>query len=160
MVSPLLTSFFAESFVFANFLHAPGSAGASVVTPDAGVTLRTVDVSLFPNFAAMVALSARGVVSTGPTVLSAGITRVEIVASASPTMSSPVVVKDSGVVVQDAIGDTVFLECSDDDVQALGATYRYVAVRVTTSHADDQALAAYISRPIFPRAGLTAGAIS
>jgi hypothetical protein len=126
--------------IFANqkiqmFDHDPGATTAIIVSPDGGTTKRTVDGRDAENFA----------VIAKPTIVGGnGIVKLEIIASASSDMSSPVVVKDSGAVVADSLNDYVALECSMAEVRHLGAGLRYLAGRITMATATDEAAATYI----------------
>lgn len=48
-----------------------------------------------------------------------------------------VIAAHSDPTVADAAGDQVFLEISAEQLRALGASYRYVAVEIDNDHADD-----------------------
>jgi hypothetical protein len=143
--------------VFANqaiamFLHVPNSTNATIVSPDAGTNKIGVDLRDFGNFAALAMLSAK----TGN-----GITKFEIVASATADFAAVTVVKDSGVVAADALADYVALECSAEEVRQLGADLRYVAGRLTLANSSDRAVVTYIrSTPRFAKSALTANYIS
>jgi len=145
------------------FDHDPNSTSASVVTPDAGTTERWVDMRDYSSFAALAMSSAL----TGN-----GISLLEIVAnSESDGSDTSVVIKTSGAVLCDAVGDYVVEECtaeevaqeSADAIEAATITnqLRYVAARVTVANAADEAAVTYIqSDPRFAEAGLTADTIS
>lgn len=132
--------------------HDPGATSAIITSPDGGTTIRTLDLKDYSNFA----------VQARPTVVGGnGITKLEILASAASTMSSPVVVKDSGAIQADSLNDTVFLECTAEEVVQLGESLRYVAARLTMATSTDEANVTYLStQPRFPRSGLTATAIT
>lgn len=92
-----------------------------------------------------------------------GMTKLEIIASAAADMSSAVVVKDSGTIAADAVGDHYTVECLRSEVMQLatdeGAALRYVAPRVTLQNGADVVVASCIRfDPIAPesrRSGLT-----
>lgn len=89
-----------------------------------------------------------------------GITKLEIIASAASNGSSPVVVKDSGTVAADAVGDQVALSCTAEEIAQLGtdnsAELRYVALRVTNNNAADECVLTYIrTKPRFAYEDLT-----
>lgn len=84
-----------------------------------------------------------------------GITKLEIIASAAATMTSPTVIKDSGAIQADALNDNYKLECIAEEVQNELPGARYVAARITMATATDEATVTYIADPVFPRSGLT-----
>jgi hypothetical protein len=133
--------------------HDPGATTAIVVSPDGGTTKRTVDMRDFSRFGVGAAITVLG---TG-----GAITKLEIIASAASDMSSPVVVKDSGTVDADAVGDWLFEECTAEEIAQLaseaGVRYRYVAGRLTMDAADAEACVVYLAGGArFPRKDLTA----
>lgn len=130
--------------------HDPGGTTAILAAPDGGTTIRYLDMKDYACFA----------VQVRPTIITTSLTKVEIVASAATSFSSVVVVKDSGAVVADSLNDTVFLECTDSEVVALGATLRYVAARITTTTSTDEANVTYVAIPKRKVSGLTATAIT
>jgi hypothetical protein len=110
-----------------------------------------VDMSLFENFSA----TAMAAALTGD-----GITKVEIIASATDNGASPEVIKDSGTVAADAVGDHVNLECTAEEIRQIGVeegkNLRYVAVRVTAANAADVVAYTYIRTGArFQKSGLT-----
>lgn len=153
-----LTSFarlFANAFI-KGYDHDPGATTAIVTSPDGGTTKRYLDMSLYGGFA---------VYATPTALTGAGITKVEIVASETVDMTTVTVVKDSGTVVADALGDFVVLECTAAEVaqlgEAAGLNLRYVGARITEANAADEAHVVYIGYdPKFPRAALTATTIA
>lgn len=80
------------------------------------------------------------------TVGTGAISLVEIVASTSSDMSSPVVIKSSAVTDADAVGDQVALEINAAEVSDKGDTLRYVAGRLTQATAGDEACVAYVAQ--------------
>jgi hypothetical protein len=130
--------------------HDPGGTTAILAGPDAGTTIRYLDMKDY----SVVGVQVR------PTIITTSLTRVELVASATTAFSSVVVVKDSGAVVADSLNDTVFLECTDAEVIQLGDTLRYVAARITTTTSTDEANVTYIGIPKREYRGLTATAIT
>lgn len=116
--------------------HDPGATTAVIVSPDGGTTIRTVDMSLFTRFfvQAMATIIGGG-----------GLTLLEIIASAASDMSSAVVVKTSGTIAADAVGDVANLECDVKELAALGSDLRYVAARLTMATATDEAAVVYIA---------------
>jgi hypothetical protein len=95
-----------------------------------------------------------------------GLVKLEIVASdASDGSTNVTVIKDSGTVAADAVGDYVALECTAEEImqlgRAAGVALRYVAARVTNHHAGDDTALTYIRHGArFPQTGLTASYIS
>lgn len=134
--------------------HDPDATTAKLCSPDGGTTIRYIDMSQFRSL--MV-----GVMSNALT--GAGVTLLEIVADETVAFSAPVVVKTSGVLAADAVGDNAFLECSADELAALGAAnskdLRYVAARITEANAADEAVVLYVAKGRFPHDGLTANHI-
>lgn len=137
--------------------HDPGTTNALMVSPDGGTTKRSVDMSGYDGFA----LAVFNSVSTS----SSGPTKIEIVAAEDSAMSSNLtVIKDSGTLASTHVGDTMFLECTAAEIQALGAptglALRYVAGRITCSNAGDECVATYIRHtPVFAGLDLTANYI-
>lgn len=130
--------------------HDPGATTAIVTSPDGGTTLRYVDMSVFRHFAAVALV----------TIPAAGaLTLLEIIASEATTMASPEVIKTSGTIAADAVGDWAMEECSAEEVAAIGATagksLRYVAARLTMSNAGAEAVVTHIALPVYPRRDLT-----
>lgn len=152
MASAVSTERFFSRQSLAAYDHDPGATSAIVCSPDGGTTKRTLDLANYGGFA----------VIAKPTVVGGGgLTKLEIIASASSDMSSPVVVKDSGTVAADALDDFVALECDAAEVKHLGSTLRYVAARLTMATGTDEAAVVYIgTEPRYARTGLTATTIS
>lgn len=135
--------------------HDPGATSAVLASPDGGTTIRYADLRDYEVF---------GVMARPTIVAGTGLTKLEIVASASTAMTSEVVVKDSGAVAGDSLNDVVFLECTAEEVAQLGAeagvAYRYVAARLTMGTGTDEANVTYIGVPKRPVTGLTATSIT
>ena len=130
--------------------HDPGVTAAVITSPDGGTTLRVVNMARVTDFAA-VAMT---------TIPAAGaLTLLEIIASAAAAMTSPEVIKTSGAVLADAVGDTVVLECSAEEVAQIASStdkrFQYVAARLTMSNAGAEAVVTYISMGQFAVNGLT-----
>src|SRR3990167_6102410 len=103
MASPQASDKIATRHAFKVWDHDPDSASATIVTPDASTTVRMEDMRNYGGFA---------VIATNGALTGAGITKVEIVASDdSAGATNLTVIKDSGTVAADALGDWVFLEC-------------------------------------------------
>lgn len=94
-----------------------------------------------------------------------GMTKLEILASASSDGSSPEVVKDSGTIAADAVTDVQVLECIEQELGYLGASagkdLRYVAARVTLHNSGDiVSLTNVLGDAKNAQSGLTATAIA
>lgn len=133
--------------------HDPGGTSATIVTPDGGTTERIWDMREFECF---------GVLAMSTVLAGNGITKVEIVASDSADMSTNLtVVKDSGTIAADAVGDQAWLECHQSELaqlstdNAISPGLRYVAARITCQNAGDEAVVLYEGKPKRPRDGLT-----
>ena len=138
--------------------HDPGDTNADVVTPDGGTTERWVDMRDYESFA---------VVAMSSALTGNGISKLEIVANTlSDGTGTTVVIKDSGAVVADAVGDFVVEECTAEELAQEGADnsniiLRYVAARLTVANGADEAVVTYIrATPRFAADGLTADTIA
>lgn len=135
--------------------HDPGSTSAIIASPDGGTTVRYLDMKDYEAF---------GVMARPTIVGGSGLTKVEIIASASAAMTTETVIKDSGTVAADSPNDVVFLECTAEEVaQAAtdaGVALRYVAARLTQATNTDEANVTYIGVPRRPVSGLTATTIT
>lgn len=119
-----------------SFDHDPGATTAIITSADGGTTKQYEDMSVFTKFMAI----------AKPTIVAAGgLTKLEIVASTDAAFTTPVSVKDSGTVAADALNDNVVLECTAEELKALGASLRYVAARLTMATATDEACVTYIA---------------
>lgn len=136
MASAVTTSKLFSEMKIQMFDHDPGATTAIITSPDGGTTKRVADMRDYEYFGVLAALTVIG--------SSSGITKVEIVAATDSAITTPVVVKDSGTVDADAIGDYVALECTVEELAALGSGLRYLAARITCSHAGDEACVTYI----------------
>ena len=105
-----------------------------------------VDMSLYGLFMALVAL-----------VSGTGVLTFRIMASASSDGSSPVEVKTHATPTEaDAEDDNLALECSSEELAALGTDLRYVSVEMDMDAADDICAVTYIrTQPRFAKSGLT-----
>lgn len=128
--------------------HDPGATTAKLVSPDGGTTVRYIDMATFEG----------AVVAAYPTAIGGGgLTKLEIVAATDAAFTTPVVVKDSGVIAADALGDWAMLECTAEEVAHLGAGLRYVTGRLTQGTATDEAVVVLMGiGPRFGTADLTA----
>jgi hypothetical protein len=110
-----------------------------------------VDLSLFGLFLATATLvSGTGVLTFRilASAAAAGTSSVEVKAHAAPTDA-------------DAAGDMLVLECSAQELAALGTDLRYVSVEMDCDHADDIVAVTYTRlQPKFAYADLTADYIS
>lgn len=132
--------------------HDPGGTSATIVSPDGGTTKRTLDMSLYGRFGVAAMISVLGT--------SGALTKLEIIASAAADMSSPEVIKDSGTVDADAVGDQLFEECTAEEVADIAASsgkaLRYVAGRITMDAADAECVVYYEGAcPRYPKENLT-----
>lgn len=149
MASAVATEKLFATHKIAMYDHDPGATTAVIVSGDAGTTKRYVDGRDAENFA-VIAMTTIGDMS-----------KLEIVASSDAAFTSPVVVKDSGAVVADAVGDYVALECTMAEVAPLGADLRYLAGRITMDTATDEAAVTYIQTGLrFAKSGQTATTIA
>lgn len=136
--------------------HDPGSTNAKLVGPDGGTTIRYIDMRDYSRFA---------VLATPTAGTTCSITKLEIVGSADTTFGSVTVIKDSGTIAADALGDYAIQECTAEEVADVGARagvdLRYVAGRLTQGgNADNEAVVIYLARPRWPHSGLSATTIA
>ena len=150
MASPQDSQYFGANFKVEMWDHDPGGTSATVVTPDGGTTERWVDMRDY----AKVCIAAMSSTLTGN-----GITKLEIVAADDTAGTNLTVIKDSGTVAADAVGDWVKEECTAEEVAQesadAGATLRYVAGRLTVANSADEAVVTYIALPRHPQLNLT-----
>lgn len=151
MASAVSTEKIGSEIYLHSFDNDPGATSATLAGPDGGTTIRYLDMKDY---------STVGVLVKPNIVGGTGVTKVELVASATVAFSSVTVVKDSGTVAGDSLEDNVFLECSDAEVIQLGATLRYVAARVTHGTNTDESTVTYIGIPKRNVTGTTATAIT
>ncbi len=121
-------------------------------------TYTFVDMRDYENFAIGIVTSILG--GTGPTTF-------EIVADAdSDGGDGNVVIKAHALgSLPNAVGDVVWLECTAEEIKALGVTnskaLRYVALNLDANHNDDEVAMVYIRGGArFPQDGLTADVVS
>lgn len=153
MASALSVEYFGSRLDIAAYDHDPGATTAVLCSPDGGTTIRYYDMRDYRKFA----------VVAKPTIVGGGgLTKVEIVASATTAFSSVTVIKDSDTVAADALDDFVFLECTAEEIAhlATSADLRYVAARLTNATATDEVAVFYIGEPIREVSGLTATTIA
>lgn len=151
MASAVATQHIRSKWQIQMWDHDPGATTAVIVSADGGTTPRVVDCSVVRKFGVAAAISVLG---TG-----GAITKLEIIASAASTMSSEEVIKDSGTVDADAVGDWLMEECTMEEVAHIASTsgkrLRYLAGRITMDAADAEAVAVYLIEPDAPRLDLT-----
>lgn len=131
--------------------HDPGATSATLAGPDGGTTIRYVDMGAYENLMVVVKPNVVG---------GGGLTKLELVASATAAFSSVTVVKDSGTVAGDALDDNVVLECTAQELTQLGESLRYVAARLTMATGTDEATVTYIAAGGREYNNLTATAIA
>jgi len=133
--------------------HDPDGTSATIVSGDGGTTLQVVSLDDYENF---------GVMAMSSALTGAGISKLEIIAcDASNGTGNITVIKDSGAVVADAVGDYVWQECTAQEVAQLSTTAKFVGGRITVANAADEAVVAYVRTcPRFATSGLTATSIS
>lgn len=150
MASPTTTDRVRSNFLFQVWDHDPGVTDATLVSPDGGTTIRYVDMRDYSDFAVIAA----------PTVFNDDLTKLEIVASATTAFSAVTVIKDSGALTADAIGDWAIQACTAAEVAQEGADagveLRYVAGRLTHANGSDESLVIYFGIPNNPNLDLTA----
>ncbi len=151
MVSAVATEKIGSGIYLHSYDNDPGGTTAILAGPDGGTTIRYLDMKEYDFMGVLVKPNIVG---------GTGVTKVELVASATVAFSTVVVVKDSGAVAGDALEDNVFLECSAEEVVQLGATLRYVAARITHGTSTDESTVTYIGIPKRKYTGLTATAIT
>jgi hypothetical protein len=156
MASPQASEKLFANQVIQMWDHDPDGTSAAVVTPDAGTTERWVDMRDAESFA---------VLAMSSTLTGAGITLLEIVAADDTAGTNITVIKTSGAVVADAVGDYVVEECTASEVRQesedAGATLRYVAGRITVANSADEAVVTYIRSGLrFANSGDTADTIA
>ena len=151
MASEVATDKIACKALFEMWDHDPNSTAAKVVTPDASTTERWVDMKSYHNFAV-------GAMSS--TLTGNGITLLEIVAADTALQSdtSLTVIKTSGTVACDAVGDWAFLECNAEEIAHLASTYdlRYITARITLANAADEAVVVFYAEAKNPHDAVTA----
>lgn len=140
MASTVATQHLASTLRIQPYDHDPGATSATLCSPDGGTTIRYWDLRDYRHFGALIS----------PKIMGGDITLFEIVASATVAFSAVTVVKATAVIALDADDDYAFLECTDDEVQYLGSTLRYVAARITNATGTDEAVVTYIGTPKNP----------
>lgn len=151
MASSLTTNILRMAQKLEMWDHDPGGVTAAVTTPDGGTTERWFDMSKFGAFFAAAMSSA---------LTGAGFTLLELVGASDAAGTDLAVIKTSGALVGDAVGDWACIEATAQELrqvgEAAGTNLRYIALRITVANAADEAVVAYIgSRPRAPTADLT-----
>jgi len=139
MASSVATDLLLQKSKYELYHHDPDGTTAAIVTPDGGTTEEIVDLKEYDNFLVAAIVTAL----TGN-----GMTKLEIVANDEADFSgTTVVIKDSGTIAADALGDWAALECTAQEIAQLGAEndveLRYVAGRITVQNAADECAALY-----------------
>ena len=151
MASPTATDKIRSNYLFQVWDH-DATAAAAPITPDAGTTVRAVDMRDYSDFAVIGCTTVMG---------GAGITLLEIVASDASDISTNITqIKTSGVLVADALCDWAIVACTAAEVAQegsdAGVDLRYVAGRITCDNAGDEAVVVYFAIPNRPHLDLTA----
>jgi predicted regulator of Ras-like GTPase activity (Roadblock/LC7/MglB family) len=133
--------------------HDPGAATAQICSADGGTTLKYIDLRDYDAVGVSCMATIFGDASD--------ITLLEIIASDTVAFSSVVVIKTSGTIALNAIGDQAWLECTAEEVQHLATTYdlRYVAARITCGHAGHEAVVTYFAHARRPHTAITPSTI-
>ena len=139
MASPQASDKLATRAIRTMWDHDPDTTAATITTPDAGTTLRMVDMRDFGAFGA-------GAMCT--VVAGGAITKIEIVASDdSAGATNLTVIKDSGTISANAQGDWAWLECTAEEIRQEseegGYALRYVGLRITVSNSGSEAAVYY-----------------
>ena len=131
------------------FDHDPGRTDATI-TNAAGTTVASIKGQDMRDVSHLL-------VAAAPTVIGGnGLTLLEIVAATDTSFTTPVVIKASAAVVNDANGDYTVLECTAEDLQAVStADLRYAAARLTMATGTDEAVVTYVAQSKRPRLNLT-----
>jgi len=151
MTSPTETDTIRGRYLFQMWDHDPGSSSAILVSPDGGTTVRSVDMRDYEHFSVKVMATIFG--GNGPT-------KVEIVAADDAALATNlVVIKDSGVIEADAMGDWAIETCTAAEIAQEGSDNgsnpRYVGGRITCHHSGDEAVVVYFAIPNRPQLDLT-----
>ena len=93
-------------------------------------------------------------------VAAGGMTKLEIVAAAAASGGTAYVIKDSGTIAADAIGDVATQSCTAEEIAQIGTDngveLRYVAARLTSTTATDECTVTIVRcEPRYASAGLT-----
>lgn len=145
----------AELFV-KSYDHDPGATTAVLASPDGGTTPVSMDMRDY---------SAGGVMVKPSIVGGAGVTLVRVFASVDALgATSATLVRSSGAVAGDSLNDVVWVEWTAEEIAALGdaagVALRYVTIEITMGTNTDEAVFTLVGKPVYPRDGLTATAIT
>lgn len=151
MASAISTEKFASGTQIDFHDHDPGSTNATLLSADGGTTKVPFDMTDYGGIA------FAAIYTTGT-----DITKLEIVAAEDEALTSNLtVVKDSGTVAADALGDFVYLECTAEEIKQLGSDLRYASARITMQTGTDECIVQSIRfNPRFAQSGLTATTIA
>lgn len=138
--------------------HDPGGTSALVVTPDGGTTKRYADMRGYENFMAVCMASA---------LTGAGVTAFTLVANTDSDGSGTdrTIVSHAVGSAPDAVGDFLVLECTAEQIAAVGGTnsedLRYVAAKLTCDNSADENVVTYIRCGArHSKSGLTADSVA
>jgi hypothetical protein len=141
MASAVSSQHIRSNYLFQVWDHDPGGTTATVVTD--GTTSRYVDGKDLTHFGVIAIQTVIG--------SSSGISKLEIIAAEDTSGTNATVIKDSGTVDADALCDWLMEECSMAEVAhlsaAAGLNLRYMAGRLTSSNAGDEAVVVYFGVP-------------
>jgi len=150
MASPQDSQYFGSNLYIEMWDHDPGGTSATVVSGDGGTTQHWIDMRDYTK----VCITAMSSTLTGN-----GISKLEIIAAEDAAGTNATVIKDSGAVVCDAVGDWVKEECTAAEVaqeaEDAGYNLRYVTGRLTVANAADEAVVTFIALPKHPQLNLT-----
>lgn len=145
MASPQDSQYFGANFKVEMWDHDPGATTAKLVSGNGGTTQHWVDMRDYTKFC---------VAAMSSTLNGAGITKLEIVAADDAAGTNATVIKDSGTLVADAVGDWAKEECTAAEVaqesEDAGYNLRYVSGRITCADAADECVVTYIAIPKHP----------
>ena len=152
MVSPTETDTIRSKYLQEIWDHDPGTTAATLVSPDGGTTVRSIDMREFSDFSVSVVTTVLG---------GTGVTKIEIVAADDAALSTNlVVIKNSGALVMDALGDWAIETCTlrelAQESSDADANSRYIGGRITCNNAGDEAIVHYFAIPNRPQLNLTA----
>lgn len=155
MASAVTTAKFSANNAVITYDHDPGTTNALITSPDGGTTKRYVAMRDYMGFAGVVMAT---IATTGPTL-------VEIVAATDSAGTNATAVVTSGTVAADAVGDVVYIECSDEQIREVGSAagynFTHVGIRITCGNSGDECAVTYIRFGAkFATGGLSANAIS
>lgn len=144
MASAVATHKILANVAQVTYIHNPADATVAA-------NIAWVDMSLFGRFLA-----------TATLVSGTGVLTFRILASASAAGTNSVEVKAHAAPTDaDAAGDMLVLECSSEELAALGTDLRYVSVEMDCDHQDDIVAVTYTRMaPKFAYLNLTADVIA